>query len=407
MTNFSEQGQINNPESVKQDVNPQGVTQESSIQPESKPNGLTTVYKWICGFLILVEWVLGIAFSNIDESYWRFDSYYHRYLGRKFTTEIASAFWKICVLLILTAITYAIIVRILRKIAGKEPKNKISEWSNQHYSSIKYTLLYVIIPIEWILFIKFVTYSWTSTLIIVAINVITVVIVKMISSKYDKDKIQQIFTSIKHWCGEHKGATITLATALIALVVLSNMDFKNIRRRKAEERIESSIASGDSHLVMTEVKNAPKYDHPLPLLTQLVESGNIDAAVYFYENKTSHCSTDEMALKYYADAEFTQAACKLLYTALISHEQMGKAWAYHPLEYDDPNSIYNAPCYYDYMSDVVNYYCGKDDKEAALQFTKQHIIWFVKNVDNEKNDKYSDYQSEKVKSRLMEYIENY
>ena len=43
MTNFSEQGQINNPESVKQDVNPQGVTQEGSIQPESKPNGMTTI----------------------------------------------------------------------------------------------------------------------------------------------------------------------------------------------------------------------------------------------------------------------------------------------------------------------------------------------------------------------------
>ena len=406
MTNFSEQGQINNPESVKQDVNPQGVTQEGSIQPESKPNGMTTIYKWICGFLILVEWVLGIAFSNIDESYWRFDSYYHRYLGRKFTTGIASAFWKICVLLILTAITYAIIVRILRKIAGKEPKNKISEWSNQHYSSIKYTLLYVIIPIEWVLFIKFVTYSWVSTLIILTINVITIALVKMLLGEASKEKIRQSLKSVKYWCLEHKGAAVTLATALIALIVLSNVDFEDMKRRKAEERIESSIASGDSQRVMTEVKKAPKYEHPLHLLTRLVESDNIDAAIYFYENKTSHCSMGIITLNM-NDDKFSKAACQLIYNALITHEQMEKAWEYHPLNSSNPNSEDNAQCYSDYMSDVVNYYCGKDDKQAALQFTKQHIIWFVKNVDNEKNDQYSDYQSEKVKKRLIEYIENY
>lgn len=64
----------------------------------------------------------------------------------------------------------------------------------------------------------------------------------------------------------------------------------------------------------------------------------------------------------------------VIYAQVAGHEGkllnvLDMAWTYHPSEDDEPNSVYNAQCYYDYMSDVVNYYCGKDDKQAALQFT--------------------------------------
>ena len=398
MANLSEQGQSNDPENVKQDITSQDLVQEESNQQEEKTKKVTTFYKWVCGIFIVVEWIIGISLSNYSG---------HSWFGGPLIEEMVNAIFAVFEMFVINALTYIIIIRLIRKIINKERKNKVAEWITTNSENIKKKLLFVLFLVEWILGLLYKTLSLSSTFLILAVNIITITLIKVLSRKINKEKVLCTLSSIKHWCGEHKGAVITLVTALIALIVLSNVDFKDIKRRKTEERIESSIASGDSQRVMTEVKKAPKYEHPLHLLTRLVETDNIDAAIYFYENKTSHCSTDEMAHKYSADAEFTRAACKLLYTALISHEQMEKAWTYHPLEYDNPNNVDNAQCYYDYMNDVVNYYCGKDDKPAALQFTKQHIIWFVKNVDNDNSDKYSDYHSEKVKSRLMEYIENY
>ena len=63
------------------------------------------------------------------------------------------------------------------------------------------------------------------------------------------------------------------------------------------------------------------------------------------------------------------------------------------------------------MIDVINHYCGNDNKAEATRFMKQHVAWFVKNADNS-DSKYAAetkaaYSSEKVKQQMALYIENY
>ena len=178
---------------------------------------------------------------------------------------------------------------------------------------------------------------------------------------------------------------------------------------KSIEKIELSMQTGNADEVMKAVQASVDLYHPLELLTNLLDRGYIDAALYFYKHKTSHCSNYEM--KYgnlYKDAGFTTKATNLLYNALINTERMEEAWNYHPLEYEGATYAGNASSYFSYISDVVNYYCMKNDKASAKQFVKDHIVWFVNNVDNGKwGEKYPDFKSKKVNQRLMQQINNY
>lgn len=174
-------------------------------------------------------------------------------------------------------------------------------------------------------------------------------------------------------------------------------------------RIERSIRKGDPELVMKAVKKSVEWYHPLELINQLIDEGYLDAAIFLYEYKTSHCSTYEM--KYsslYSHADFTKKATTLIYDALINAERMDEAWEYHPLEYENPNYTGNASAYYAYVSDVIHHYCIQNKRNEAKQFVNTHMLWFIKNVDNGKyRDEYYEYMSYDVKQRLMLQISEY
>ena len=172
--------------------------------------------------------------------------------------------------------------------------------------------------------------------------------------------------------------------------------------------IEESIEQGDESAIIEAIKSTKKIKEPLPLLEQLVKANYLDAAIYLY-NKTEHCSVSEMQYEnLHSNAGFTKKATRLLYNALIAAERMDEALEYHPLDYDDPNYAGNANCYFQYIMDVINYYCKKGDKATARKFVKEHMVWFVSYVDNgEWGHKYPDFQSAKVNQRLIKYINNY
>lgn len=223
--------------------------------------------------------------------------------------------------------------------------------------------------------------------------------------KQIRKKRQRII--LLYWIKDHIGGLIAVITVL--LMVLGVWLIISIEQRETDRsiaQIEHSIMTGDSLAVINAVKESTDLGHPLELLTKLVETGNIDAAIYFYNNKTTHCPT--YAMEWGDDAQFSQKACKLIYDALISSERMEDAWRFHQLESSDENYARNASSYFSYITDVVDYYCKNNDKNKARTFVKEHLSWFIKNVDNSKwREEYPDFESKKVNQRLMQQIKNY
>ena len=209
-----------------------------------------------------------------------------------------------------------------------------------------------------------------------------------------------------NWC---RNNILRLIIILIAIIIPTSIITRCTKKKMVETKFEKAVETNNAEEIYRLVKIIKPQEHPLGLLTQLVESGNIDAALYLYNHKSSHCSTYNMQFNaLYDDAQYTRDACKLLYDALIKTERMDEAWSYHPLTLDNPSSPGNAQQYFSYISDVVNYYCSKGEKDKARGFVKAHLVWFVSNVDNKKSgNDYSDFYSANVNKRLTKQIDNY
>ena len=229
----------------------------------------------------------------------------------------------------------------------------------------------------------------------------------------DDPVFQPYFTSFKKEKRQIKITTLRESRKLWlsiigVLIVISFFLFRFVDYRKhkvATNNIEKSILMGDEKNVLKAVTNSPDFEYPIELLTKLVNEGYLDVAIYFYNNKTSHCSTYKMKRKN-KRALFTREATQLIYDALICSERMEEAWLYHPLGDEDPNSEYNCSSYYEYMCDVIDYYCKNGKKEMARQFVKEHLIWYRKN-EGPYDSKYDYYSSYSVNARLMNQIDNY
>lgn len=133
-----------------------------------------------------------------------------------------------------------------------------------------------------------------------------------------------------------------------------------------------------------------KYDFSLQLIEGYIKSDQLDKAIDVYEKITpEHCSIYEMRYRSNCkgrNRNYEPTATNLIYKALIESERMDDAIKYHPM---DTNSDY-----YDHMSEVINYYCRKNDKAAAKKYVKEHLIWF--------GDDASEYNK-----RLIQQINNY
>ena len=230
----------------------------------------------------------------------------------------------------------------------------------------------------------------------------------------------QIIYSISEWFSDHKGLFI----AICGLVILGSIPYiiKHVRQQKEAQkvemeqniinesqiRIEQSVKNGNESEVMSAVKEAARMDYPIEIITLLTENNYIDAAIYFFNNKTEHYPQNFTGSGDFEKLQFTRNACNSIYNALINAERMEEAWDYKYRGRIHVAKPDNAPMYYEYVSEVANYYCKKNDKQSARKFVKRHISWFIENVDNDRyKGMYKQYQSQNVNKRLMQQIDNY
>jgi Ca2+/Na+ antiporter len=400
--------------------------QDQSVQ---KSRALTIAMQSVSSLLILIEWIIGIALVRTPSEYFH-EPNFKSQLWDRFLSEMGSALGFIVIVCIVNVITVLLIMfivnRIKKKRAQKAKPEAVAEPSTNKKTALKKSIYSAIVLLEWIFALWDHHISLLSVLIILLVNVATAFLVVFLFGKGSKEKMSQRLKAIKEWCGKHIGWTIAIVLFLIALFVWAFVDTDNIVTRRSEERIEKSLQSGDPAKVMDAVRRSvdyndlynshsisseERYSRPLYIITQLIESGNINAAIYFYENKTYHCANDDLDNTWGDQYQFSQKACQLIYGELIKQEKMDEAWNYHLWNSDTSDSYSNAECYYNYMIDVINHYCGNDNKAEATRFMKQHVAWFVKNVDNS-DSKYAAetkaaYSSEKVKQQMALYIENY
>lgn len=203
---------------------------------------------------------------------------------------------------------------------------------------------------------------------------------------------------------------VILGVCLLAFGIwkISSVVSANKKAKPKNITIEQSIALNDEDAIIRAIDNTKKIEDPLSVITTLVKSNHLDAAIYLYENKTNHTDTYQMDHPSWDVAEFTRSATKVLYDALIKAERMEEAWNYHALDYDTPTYAGNCNCYFQYVMDVVNYYCKQNRKQEARVFLKEHLIWFVNYVDNgEWGKNYPNFTSAKVNQRISKYINEY
>lgn len=144
------------------------------------------------------------------------------------------------------------------------------------------------------------------------------------------------------------------------------------------------------------------------LIDEYLAIGNLDRAIYVFDNITGHCSMYKMQLEgFYASAGYTKEYSKKIYNALLKEGRYDEAWSYHPLSYDGEDYPGNAPDYFAYMSDVIIAMCSSGLSMQVQQFIKQKSVWFLKNVDNHEDGKdYPNYRYSIMLSELNKVYDN-
>lgn len=194
----------------------------------------------------------------------------------------------------------------------------------------------------------------------------------------------------KHW--------ILLAVITVALVVTIALCVSYFKASKLETEYKTYIENNDVENAKTVLKKIGinEYDKALELIELYITNGDVDNAIYVYEKMTpDHCSTYHMQYHYSygsgRDGRYEETATNLIYYALINSERMDDALKYHSMH---SSSGFTAEDYYDHMSEVVNYYCQKNNKAAARKYVKEHLIWFKEGANQWNN-------------RLIQQINNY
>ena len=219
------------------------------------------------------------------------------------------------------------------------------------------------------------------------------------------------------WIWEHKISVIIIAVVIVAAIssLIDNIASGNKEKDKSAlvESFNSALEEGDLTKAQSDLEEFYKnhiadYNDERTcgsLACKLVE---IYLAKNNLEKAESICSITDT--KYYCE--------KTIYKWLVDNEQFDKAWEYKSA-YDNPNTIYNAEEYYEYMSDVVFCLCKKNKKNEARTFVNKYAIWFKQNVDNStekgsfsekkenEKEKYKDYYYSVAKNKLLKIINEY
>ncbi len=179
------------------------------------------------------------------------------------------------------------------------------------------------------------------------------------------------------------------------------------------EEVLEAIDKGDlrkAKKLLPDVKKGKKYQCALLLIEEYIEIEDVDNAIYVFERITpEHCSMYEMKYEsLYKTAQYTKEAVAMIYPALIKKGEYEKAWKYHELEYEDSFYAGNAPCYYNYLLDVMDHLCEQGKISAAEDFLNEHAVWFRQNVDRSSNaENYQQYSYRNMKTKLQIALNEY
>ena len=179
------------------------------------------------------------------------------------------------------------------------------------------------------------------------------------------------------------------------------------------EEVAEAIDKGnlsEAKKLLPDVMEKERYRYALLLIEEYVAIEDVDNAVLVFERITSeHCSMYEMKYEsLYKTAKYTKEAVAMIYPALIKKGEYEKAWKYHELEYEDPFYAGNAPCYYNYLLDVMDHLCEQGKILDAEEFLNEHAVWFRQNVDRSSNaEEYQQYSYRNMKTKLQGVLNEY
>ena len=204
---------------------------------------------------------------------------------------------------------------------------------------------------------------------------------------------------------------IGIVTFLVCGAVISTcMDDCSARQEgKAQEKFYVALDEGkldEARDMLRDMEGDTKYQCAEALIKECIAQGDVEGAVNVYERLTpNHCSTYEMQYSMYGHDGYERRVTKLLYDALIAHDDFDKAWDYHALDYNDPDYPGNAQQYSAYMTDVLVHLCqvGRQDEAQRILDTKG--LWFQKNVDNSAYaEEYAKYAYREMTRQLQTVI---
>ena len=205
---------------------------------------------------------------------------------------------------------------------------------------------------------------------------------------------------------------IGIVAFLVCGAVIGNcMDDCSARKEsKAQEKFYAMIDEGkldEARDMVRDMEGSGKYKCAEMLIEECIAQGDVEGAVNVYERLTPrHCSTYEMQYDgLYGHDGYERRVTKLLYDALIAHDDFDKAWDYHALDYEEPDYPGNAQQYSAYMTDVLVHLCQAGRQDEAQRFLDTKGLWFQKNVDNHANaEEYAKYTYREMTRQLQAVI---
>lgn len=219
-------------------------------------------------------------------------------------------------------------------------------------------------------------------------------------NQYEKDKKIISRKKIFYWCKENPKWTITiiLAPIILTYIIIATYPTPNNNVTKCQKAIQIALNNNDlkkaANLLVDFKRDKRDLKHTAQeVVVKCIENNKISTAKLICNNCWQYASNRRLLFDYY-----------------MQHEQFDKAWDF----YD--RSSYEGK--YDFIVEVINYYCSQGKKTEAKKFLKKELQWFVNEVDSELTPEYKkrrpkDYQealfykSTNVKSRLTKYIDEY
>lgn len=218
-----------------------------------------------------------------------------------------------------------------------------------------------------------------------------------------------------------KLVAVVIALVFVGISIITSFIEENRAAEKRETQKKNfamHISNGDAESAKSILKEMDTYfyDGALDLIKLYVSKGDVYNAIEVYEKLTPyHCSNSYMDSEHFrhgSNKNYEIDATKLIRKELIKLGKFDLVWKYSEWEYDSENHTRNAKSYFQFMSDVIMSLCQANKKQEARKFVKDYYVWFVINVDSQKNDdsfidEYKNYNSKTAQTKLLQIINNY